>query len=248
MRYLLKLTYDGTAYHGWQIQTNAVSVQGELQSVLTEILDKPIETVGCGRTDTGVHASMYFAQFDAEDELGDRFMLRANFMLPADIRLLTIQQVPETFNARFDARSRSYEYILNFVSNPFTYKYSLLLYNQPNFQLMNEAASILLNHSTFTSFSKSGSDQKTDRCKITIAEWRPYQDGIWKFHISADRFLRGMVRAIVGTLLDVGYGKISIENFNEIIESKDRTKAGASVAAHALFLCDIQYPTHKLTL
>ena len=112
---------------------------------------------------------------------------------------------------------------------------------------MNEAASLLLNHSTFTSFSKSGSDQKTDRCKITIAEWRPYQDGIWKFHISADRFLRGMVRAIVGTLLDVGYGKTIIENFNEIIESKDRTKAGASVAAHALFLCDIQYPTHKLT-
>lgn len=242
MRYLLKLAYDGTRYHGWQLQPNAVTVQGVLNEMLSQIFESPVPTVGCGRTDTGVHARMFYVHFDHENELHVNFLGRLNFLLPRDIRVHAVYHAADDFNARYDALSRSYEYIVNFIPDPFIDKYSLFLHKKPNFELMNKAAGKLLNHTIFTSFSKSGGDNKTDLCKITEAEWRPYQKDTWKFYITADRFLRGMVRAIVGTLLLLGSGKISEEEFVHIIESKDRAKAGESVAPYGLFLCDVQYP------
>jgi tRNA pseudouridine38-40 synthase len=241
MRYLLKLTYNGTLYHGWQMQPNAVTVQGVLNEMLSQIFDVAVPTVGCGRTDTGVHARMFYVHFDNENELHENFLGRLNFLLPHDIRVHEVYRVAPDFNARYEALSRSYEYCVNFVADPFIDKYSLLLHKKPDFELMNKSAIKLLDHNIFTSFSKSGGDNKTDICKITEAEWRPYEKDTWKFYITADRFLRGMVRAIVGTLLLLGYGKISEEDFIHIIESKDRAKAGESVAPYGLFLCDVKY-------
>ncbi len=244
MRYLLKLTYDGTAYRGWQIQPNAPTVQGVLNDVLALILGAPIETTGCGRTDAGVHASVFYAHFDAEDVISEKFIPRANFLLPMDIRVHEVYAVSSNFNARFDAMSRSYEYVVNFSQNPFIAKYALFLSKKPDFAVMNKAAQKLMEYDSFASFSKTGTDHKTMFCKITKAEWREYEHDIWKFHITSDRFLRGMVRAIVGTLLDLGWDKIKEHDVVKIIESNDRSKAGESVAAHGLFLSDVTY--HKI--
>ncbi len=241
MRYLLHLSYDGTAYHGWQIQPNANTVQGAIQDALFEIFNIRVDTMGCGRTDTGVHASSYYAHFDLDTPLVPNFIKRANIILPLDIRLNSIYEVPSDFNARFAAKSRSYEYRLYFAPDPFRYKYALMLFNKPDFDAMNEAAQSLLSFTEFSSFSKTGADNKTDYCKITEAVWRQHSNEEWKFHITSDRFLRGMVRTIVGTLLLLGNQKITLNDFIQIIESKNRSNAGESVAAHALFLCDIQY-------
>ncbi len=241
MRYLAELNYDGTNYHGWQVQPNAKTVQGVLNHVLSEISLVHVESTGCGRTDTGVHARKFYAHFDLP-LVPANFVRRANILLPADIRIQKLYAVGDEFNARFDALSRSYEYSVNFKPDPFIYKYVLLLYNKPDFEAMNKAAAKLMDYITFSSFSKTGADNRTDKCKITEAAWRIHEDGVWKFHITSDRFLRGMVRAIVGTLLLVGFDKINLADFTSIIENYDRSTAGESVAAHGLALTDVVYP------
>jgi tRNA pseudouridine38-40 synthase len=242
MRYLLRISYDGTNYHGWQIQANAVSVQAVMNEALSIIFSRPMETLGCGRTDTGVHARIFYLHFDTDSLLDEKFIGHLNFLLPKDIRAYEVFLVNDDFSARFDAVSRSYEYHVHLIPNPFIYKYSLLLHKKPDFKLMNMAAENLLLHTIYTSFSKTGGDNKTDICKITEAEWKVSDNETGVFHISANRFLRGMVRAIVGTLLQLGYGKIDTDEFLAIIESKDRKRAGESVAPYALFLCNVKYP------
>lgn len=241
MRYALQLAYDGTAYHGWQVQENAVSVQGTLQQCLQEIFQIHVELTGCGRTDTGVHASKYIAHFDT-DELPANLLVRMNRLLPADIRVQQLQEVNNDFHARFVASSRSYRYSVHFLPDPFLDKYSLLLHKHPDFEAMNEAAMILLTQKRFGSFCKAGGDAKTDFCDVRKARWVPVHEGIWEFQITADRFLRGMVRAITGTLLQVGYGKINASAFQDIVESNDRKRAGDAAPAHGLTLCSITYP------
>jgi tRNA pseudouridine38-40 synthase len=246
MRYVIQLAYDGARYHGWQVQPGLITVQGVIQDLLSDFLNSPIDVTGCGRTDAGVHASMFFAHFDTEEELTIKFIPRANFYLPPDIRVQHIFNAGGDFNVRFDALSRSYEYSVHFTPDPFRSRYSLWLHHQPDFDRMNAAAEKLLDYTTFTSFSRTGGDNKTDICKVTEAVWRQHSPNIWKFHITADRFLRGMVRAIVGTLLDLGTGRITENDFITIIEAADRTKAGESAEAHGLFLCDVRYPKEKI--
>lgn len=243
MRYFIQLSYDGTNYHGWQIQQNARSVQGELEKALSVIVRETIEVVGAGRTDTGVHAAFYIAHFDTNREgLADETMLfKLNCLLPFDIAVQKIYYVSEDLHARFSATYREYQYYLSRTKDPFTYAYSEKENRPLNVDLMNDAAKILYETSDFTSFSKLGSDVKTNICHVTKALWEEKGDQL-VFTIRADRFLRNMVRAIVGTLLEVGLGKLTIEGFRSVIEKKDRSSAGASVAAKGLFLVDIGYP------
>ncbi len=244
-RYFIDLAYDGTRYHGWQIQPNGDTIQQQLTSALTTYLRIPTTVTGAGRTDTGVHASFMVAHFDhpAEKEL-DLHLLRdkLNRLLPADISIYRIREVRPDAHARFDALYRKYQYHIATVKYPFERQYHYQLYSEPDFSLMNKAAGKLFNYTDFTSFSKLHTDVKTNNCRIMHAQWTPAGDNRWVFTIQADRFLRNMVRAIVGTLLEVGRKKISIEEFCRIIELKDRCKAGSSVPGNALFLTDIGYP------
>jgi tRNA pseudouridine38-40 synthase len=246
MRQVLKLAYDGTHYHGWQVQDNAITVQGMLNKTLSEIYEERIETTGCGRTDTGVHASMFFAHFDSEKTIPDNLDRRANFLLPADIRIQKALQVPDDFHVRFDAKSRSYDYFIHSIPDPFLEKYSLLLYHTPDFIKMNEAASMMLSHTDYGCFGKNGSDNFTNNCTVSEARWIEMENGRWRFHITANRFLRGMVRAIVGTLLNVGYHKMTIEDFGQVLGSGNRGEAGKSAVAHALFLSEVKYDLEGL--
>jgi tRNA pseudouridine38-40 synthase len=248
-RYFIELLYDGTNYHGWQIQQNAVSVQEVLNKSLSTVLRQPIETLGCGRTDTGVHAKEFFAHFDFEtmnrepwtmDETGT--ILRSlNSILPKDIAIKSIFPVAPEAHARFDATLRSYEYHIYFNKDPFKNGYSWELRDKPDVNLMNKAAAIIMEHTDFSCFSKSNTQVKTNICKISKAEWFVKDDGII-FHISADRFLRNMVRAIVGTLMMVGKHEIEPEAVRAIIESKNRSNAGMSVPAGGLYLTEVRYP------
>lgn len=243
-RYLIQLAYDGTAYHGWQIQPNGISVQEVLQEALSTLLRESVKVVGCGRTDTGVHASYFVAHFDLDKLITDLDTLRykLNGYLPKDLVLFDIKLTTEDFHARFSATARAYQYHVVTRKSPFLAHYSY----RPNFPLdfeaMNKAAKHLLSTSDFTSFSKLHSDAATNICDVTEAVWRKKDRHHWVFHITANRFLRNMVRAIVGTLLEVGKGKISDAEFCAIIEAHDRGKAGVSVPGAALFLTDIQYP------
>ena len=219
-RYFIELSYDGTHYHGWQTQPNAVAVQEVLNKSLSTVLRQPIETLGCGRTDTGVHAKEFFAHFDFEsinhgpwtmDEIST--ILRSlNSVLPKDIAIKKIFPVAAEAHARFDATLRSYEYLIHFNKDPFKNGYSWELRDQPDVVLMNKAAAMIMEYTDFSCFSKSNTQVKTNNCKITNAEWVVKDDGII-FHISADRFLRNMVRAIMGTLLLIGREQISLEDF-----------------------------------
>jgi tRNA pseudouridine38-40 synthase len=247
-RYFIELSYDGTNYHGWQIQQNAVSVQEVLNKSLSIVLRQQIETLGCGRTDTGVHAKEFFAHFDFEsmdhepwtmDETST--ILRSlNSILPKDIAIKKIFPVGAEVHARFDATLRSYEYHIHFNKDPFKNGYSWELRDKPDVDLMNKAAAIIMEHTDFSCFSKSNTQVKTNICKITNAEWIVKDDGM-VFHISADRFLRNMVRAIVGTLLMVGKHEIEPDAVHAIIESKNRSNAGMSVPAGGLYLTDVKY-------
>ena len=245
MRYFVTLSYDGAAYHGWQIQPNANSVQETLQNAFSTILRQDIEIVGAGRTDTGVNASMMIAHFDVTTPIDAiRLVKHLNRLLPQDIAIQNICPVVPDAHARFSALSRTYHYHITLSKSPFArhyaYRYPLPL----NFQLMNEAAQHLFNYTDFTSFSKLHTDTKTNNCKIMRAEWIQDDADNWTFVIQADRFLRNMVRAIVGTLLDVGRGKLTITQFCQVIESQNRGAAGSSVPPHALFLSDITYPNN----
>ena len=242
MRYFIYLSYDGARYHGWQIQPNGISVQEVLNKALSTLLREPIEVTGAGRTDAGVNASLMVAHFDCQQATDNgQLTYRLNKLLPPDIVIHKIQQVKDDAHARFSATSRTYHYYIITEKSPFEpYAYR---FPQPlDFDKMNEAAKTLFDYIDFTSFSKLHTDVKTNNCRIITARWEQLSPIKWQFTITADRFLRNMVRAIVGTLLDVGRGVLTIEQFREIIEKKDRCSAGTSVPGNALFLADITYP------
>jgi len=241
LRYFVELSYNGINYHGWQNQPNAISVQETLEKAFSILLNQKIAIMGCGRTDTGVHASQFFAHFDVDKTLDDNFLYKINSFLPKDIAIHQFFLVDKNAHARFDATSRSYQYRINLGKNPFLLDTTWqILSKNIDISLMNNAAKELFNYTNFKSFSRSNSDVKTYECIISDALWKREED-LLIFNITANRFLRNMVRAIVGTLLEVGLGKITIKEFRKIIESKDRTKAGASAKAKGLFLTKITY-------
>ncbi|MBB5396562.1 tRNA pseudouridine(38-40) synthase TruA [Mucilaginibacter sp. AK015] len=243
-RYFIELSYDGTNYHGWQVQPNAVTVQELLDKALTTLLRQPIETIGCGRTDTGVHAKEYYAHIDVKPIDHGPWTIdkrSLNALLPHAIAVKNIIPVHADAHARFDATLRSYAYHIHFEKDPFLHGYSWLLRDRPNLELMNRAAAIIMEYSDFSCFSKSNTQVKTNNCKIVKAEWAETENGI-VFHISADRFLRNMVRAIVGTLIMVGRGEMQPEDIRNIIQSKSRSNAGISVPACGLYLTEVKYP------
>lgn len=244
MRYFLQLAYDGTNYHGWQIQPNAICVQEVLDKALSTLCGEAIYTLGCGRTDTGVHAKDFYAHFDTSKELDDRLIINLNGILPDDIAAKRFIKLDDQAHARFDATQRSYEYHMHFHKDPFKngYSYYFPYQRKPDVHLMNEAAKYLLEVNDFACFSKAHAGAKTTICKVTRSEWQIIDDNTIVFHISADRFLRNMVRAIVGTLIDVGNGKLTSEDLKKIIESKNRSMAGTSVPGNGLYLCEIKYP------
>lgn len=242
-RYFIYLAYDGTNYHGWQIQPNGISVQECLMKALSTYLRKEIEVIGAGRTDAGVHAALMVAHFDYEGEIVSTTLTdKLNRLLPSDISVFRVRRVKEDAHARFDALSRTYKYYITTVKYPFNRNLKYRIHNQLDFPAMNEAAKILFDYTDFTSFSKLHTDVKTNNCRIMHAEWVEGGENNWVFTIRADRFLRNMVRAIVGTLLEVGRGKLSLADFRKVIEERDRGKAGSSVPGHALFLVDVEYP------
>ena len=242
-RYFIYLSYNGKNYCGWQVQPNGVSIQQCLEKALSMLLREPVSVTGAGRTDAGVHASRMVAHFDTEQEVidSDLFVDKINRILPSDIAVQKLVEVKPDAHARFDAVSRTYKYYLSDKKDPFRYDCIYKVTKLPDFNAMNLAATILLETTDFTSFSKLHTDVKTNNCKVLHARWEQ-ENGVWVFTIQADRFLRNMVRAIVGTLLEVGRGKLSMDGFRKVIELKDRSKAGTSVPGHALFLVDIRYP------
>ncbi len=242
MRYFIWLGYDGSHYHGWQIQPNGVTVQSELQRCLSLLLRDEIEVIGAGRTDAGVHARRMTAHFDFQ-EIPDTKLLakKLNGLLPADIAVYDIEQVADDLHARFSATSRTYHYYVHTQKSPFLRTYSLLIHYQLDYNLMNEAGRILMEYDDFGAFCKAGSDVKTTICHVTHAHWHQTSPTAWYFEITANRFLRNMVRAVVGTLVEVGRGRMSLDDFRRVIEGKQRTRAGESMPAQALFLENVTY-------
>lgn len=243
-RYFLRLAYKGTAYQGWQVQPHTpLTVQHQLNEKLSMILREPIEVVGCGRTDSGVHARDYFAHFDSnnEPEKQKDFVYHLNAVLPRDIAVKQLTPMPENAHARFDAVSRTYEYHLLVGKDAFNDHQAWEIRDVPDILAMNTAADFLTSCTDFAAFCKVGSDQKTTKCKLTEAWWMQHGNYI-VFTITADRFLRNMVRAVVGTLMDVGRGKISLKDVQDIVASGDRSEAGQSVPAHGLYLTRVIYP------
>ena len=242
MRYFITFSYDGTAYHGWQIQPHSVTVQEELQKALSTLMRKPMEVVGAGRTDTGVHARKMIAHFDHDEEVDcSQLVYKLNKLLPRDIAVQHVEPVADDMHARFSAKSRTYHYYVHLDKNPFLRSYSWQVYGNPDFELMNRAARVLMEYKDFTSFSKVNTDTKTNDCTITEARWDRVGEDQWRFTVTANRFLRNMVRAIVGTLMEVGRGRMTIEQLRSVIEAKDRCRAGDSVPGNALFLVEVLY-------
>lgn len=248
MRYLIEIAYKGTNYHGWQIQNNANSIQATLQKALSTILREAIEIVGSSRTDTGVHATQQFAHFDSIQILTKNSLQKFNSLLHPDIIIKNIYPVANDFHARFEAIARSYEYRIALERTPFLQKLCYFSHKIYNIDLMNEACKILIETEDFQSFSKVHTDVPHFLCTIQEAYWESIINTnygnipILVFHITANRFLRGMVRALVGTLLEVGLGKISLADLEKIIVSKDRSKASSAVPAEGLFLTQVKYP------
>ncbi len=242
MRYFMTLRYNGAAYCGWQRQPDAETVQGVIEVALSTLLRTPTEIVGAGRTDTGVHASYYVAHFDFEGDV-DLVQLRykLNVILNEDVAISNIEAVSDDMHARFSARRREYKYYIEREKNPFTRHTTWQYYVDLDIEKMNLAAAKLLTHSDFTTFAKLNSNNTTNICEIYHAEWQLLDDGRLCFTIAANRFLRNMVRAIVGTLVDVGRGKYSVEQFDEIITSRNLSRASAGAPAQGLFLSDIEY-------
>ena len=243
MRYFIWFSYDGTRYHGWQIQPNGVTVQSELQRCLSLLLREEINVVGAGRTDTGVHARQMTAHFDIDElpmSVSD-LAHKLNGLLPHDIGVYKVETVNDDMHARFSAVARTYHYYVHTQKNPFLRQYSLELHYRLDYGLMNEAGRILTEYEDFGAFCKAGSDVKTTLCKVTHAQWHQTSDTTWYFEITANRFLRNMVRAVVGTLIEVGRGRMSLDEFRQVIEGKKRTQAGESMPAKALFLEKVEY-------
>ena len=242
MRYFIELSYNGKAYHGWQNQPNAITVQQVLEDALSVLLNTKIEVFGAGRTDSGVHASQMFAHVDVDIELDiSTLIYKLNSFLPNDIAIHDIYKVKDEAHARFDAISRTYHYNISTKKNVFNNDFAYQLHFPLNVEKMNEACKILLQYKDFQCFSKSNTDVKTYNCNIIEAKWIKDQNEL-TFIITADRFLRNMVRAIVGTMINIGLGKIEVKDLISIIESKNRSEAGYSVPAHGLYLMQIVYP------
>lgn len=240
-RYFIHLAYDGTRYHGWQIQPNGISVEGEIERCLSTILRREIDIVGAGRTDAGVHARHMVAHFDFDVLDTKQLTYKLNRMLPPDITIYHIDEVDNELHARFSATSRMYHYYVSENRDPFNRKYVWQTHFALDYNLMNEAAKILLEYKDFASFCKSHTDVKTTLCDVTEARWIKTSSGEWYFCIKANRFLRNMVRAVVGTLVEVGRHRMTINDFRHVIEGKKRTGAGESMPGNALFLEKIEY-------
>lgn len=243
-RYFINISFKGTLYHGWQLQPNAVTVQEILEDVLSLVTGEKIRTTGAGRTDAGVHARSFYAHFDSLiDSLHEdrKVIYRLNSLLPKDISVNSLFRVLPDAHARFSALSRTYCYYISLARDPFTFEYSWPLYPVPDIQLMNEACSLLLRYNDFTSFARLHSDVKTNICNVTMALWERHGNRM-VLTIKADRFLRNMVRAITGTVVDVGRGRLSVDEFEDIILARDRCRAGKSAPASGLFLEAIEYP------
>lgn len=241
MRFFIELSYKGTNYHGWQEQPNANTVQAEINRALSTILNTNIEVIGAGRTDTGVHANQMFAHFDCDIDFDiQNLMFKLNSFLASDIAIKDIFKVKEDANCRFDALSRTYQYHIIQKKDPFN-KTAYFLQNDLDIKAMNEACKYIIGKQDFTSFSKVNTQTFTNNCDVMFAQWEVVNTNLI-FTIKADRFLRNMVRAIVGTLLGVGFGKIIAADVAKIIAAKDRSKSGVSVPAHALFLTEVKYP------
>lgn len=241
MRFFIELSYNGSAYHGWQNQPNAISVQEVLEEGLSTLLKEKIDIVGAGRTDSGVHAKQMFAHFNTTKAFSsEKLIYKLNSFLPKDIAVQEIFKVNDEAHARFDAISREYKYRISLYKNVFSFNNTYYFKPELDIFKMNEAAKILLNYKDFKCFSRSNTDVKTYNCIIMNAEWT-LEDNELVFTIRADRFLRNMVRAIVGTMINIGTGKIEVDYLHNIIKSKDRSKAGASVPGYALYLTKIEY-------
>ena len=242
-RYFIYFSYDGAAYHGWQVQPNAITVQQVLEEALAKLVRQPVPLVGAGRTDAGVNAACMVAHGDFPAELDTRQLVyKLNKILPPDIAVSDVRRVKDDAHARFDALSRRYNYRVVTAKSPFARKYACRVMPGIDFDAMNRAASVLYEYTDFTSFSKLHTDVKTNNCKVIFAQWRQVGECEWVFEIEADRFLRNMVRAIVGTLLLVGRGKMTLDGFRAVIENKARGEAGDSAMGEALFLVDVKYP------
>jgi tRNA pseudouridine38-40 synthase len=241
-RFFLQIAYNGTHYHGWQIQPGAESVQGVINHRIATLLGLgDIETVGCGRTDTGVHASHFWLHFDAETMPGSDFIPRLNAFLPQDIAAYRLLEVDAEAHARFGAVSRQYTYRIHLQKDPFLHGQSWQFNGQLDLDLMNQAALRLLDYNDFACFARTGGNNKTTICKVTFAEWQQLGMSL-TFTIRADRFLRNMVRAIVGTITDVGRGKMSMIEFDHLLKNGSRSDAGSSAPACGLYLSEVTYP------
>ncbi len=242
MRYFIELAYNGANYHGWQYQPNAISVQETLETAVSVILNQKTAVTGCGRTDTGVHASQYFAHFDFENELPKAFFFRLNKFLPPNIVIHRIFQVEDEQHSRFDAHYRAYAYHLSWKKDPFRQKtllhYPLAL--KADQEKMQAAAQLLLHYKAFSPFCKTNSDAKTMLCDLYKSEWE-FQENEWIYHIAANRFLRGMVRLIVGMSLSVGLGKINIKDVKKALDEQTRLEKSLSIAPEGLFLVEVKY-------
>ena len=247
MRYAIHLAYNGANYCGWQTQPNLPTVQLTLEQALTTLLRIPIAIVGCGRTDTGVHASCFFAHFDSDVAVDNNLVFKLNSFLPPDIAIFDIFPVVDNFHARFLATSRTYQYHVSTKRLPFAQGLYNRIYFSPDIDAMNEAAKVLMEYDDFTSFAKLHTDNKTNICHISEAHWDTVGEQL-VFTISANRFLRNMVRSVTGTLLDVGRGKLDIAGLRSIIEAKNRCVAGVSMPAQGLFLTKVEYPWDKLKI
>ena len=249
-RYFLKLAYKGSLFHGWQLQPNAVSVQGYLSEALGILLKQEVELCGCGRTDTGVHASCFYAHFNTRHELSahftERLPARLNSLLPKDIAVYHCYEVADDLHARFSALSRTYQYRIARIRDPFLQGLSFYYPHELDADLMQKGAQILKVYKDFSCFSRSHTQTKTNDCRIMAADWKT-EGNLLVFEIRADRFLRNMVRAITGTLIDVGRGKTDTEEFRAIIQSGNRSRAGKSMPAEGLFLCQVEYPENAFT-
>lgn len=242
MRYFIEISYDGKNYHGWQVQVQAPTVQEEINKALSVLIQEEVNVTGAGRTDAGVHALQMFAHFDAELPFPEESLIyKLNGILPHDVAVRNLFKMKPDAHARFDANARSYEYHIHQRKDPFVSDRSWYIYIDLNLDLMNKASSVLLEFDDFTSFSKVNTETKTNNCDISKAIWVKGKEQL-VFQVTADRFLRNMVRALVGTLVDVGMEKIDIEDFKNIIKAEDRQKAGVSAPARGLFLSKIEYP------
>jgi tRNA pseudouridine38-40 synthase len=248
-RYFIYLGYNGKNYCGWQVQPNGVAVQQCIEEALATLLRQPVPITGAGRTDAGVHARLMVAHFDWHEPIADLSFLseKLNRLLPKDIAVYRIVPVRPDAHTRFDATSRTYNYYVTTRKDPFNHELVYRLSGTLDYEAMNKACEVLFDYTDFTSFSKLHTDVKTNNCRIMQAGWQQEGD-VWVFTVQADRFLRNMVRAIVGTLLEVGRGKLTVEGVRRVIEAKDRCRAGTSVPGHALFLVDVTYPDELFIL